>query len=49
MTDETIERVSRGVHSKDKLDGSMSYRAAIEETETFSMDRGAIEIAIKGS
>ena len=28
---------------KKKLDGSRSYRAAIEKTETLSMDRGAIE------
>ena len=38
-----IEQVSRGLHSKKKLDGSRSYRAAIEEIETFSMDRRAIE------
>ena len=31
------------------LDGSNSYREAIEKTKTFSMDREAIEIAIKRS
>ena len=34
---------------KKKLDRSKSYQEANEETKTFSMDRGAIEIAIKGS
>ena len=31
------------------LDGSNSYREAIEKTKTFSMNREAIEIAIKRS
>ena len=43
MIDADIEQVSRGVHSKNKLNGSRNYRVAIEETETFSMDQGVIK------
>ena len=43
LIDAAIEQVSKGVHNKKKLDGSRNYQEAIEETKTFSMDRGAIK------
>ena len=41
--DTAIKQLSRGVHNKNRLDGSRSYQGAIERSETFSAGRRAIE------